>query len=141
LQIVLYGLHEDPALVDKRTDQPVTQVFIFPIVTPLSEIKGLVDYPTQFFREYSWFHKPPVKVTDDSAVFGRSVRFEDKQGQNCVKHGIIRSIYHGARTLSSLKQKSGLVTTFFGLLQAILGQRDLTFADSQTGIPSFRMTL
>lgn len=36
---------------------------------------------------------------------------------------------------------SGLVTTFFGLLQAILGQRDLTFADSQTGIPSFRMTL
>ena len=64
MQIVLYGLHEDPALVDKRTDQPVTQVFIFPIVTPLSEIKGLVDY-----------------------------------------------------------------------------QRDLTFADSQTGIPSFRITL
>ena len=93
-QIVFHPLHEDPALVNERPDQLVAHFFIFPIVTPLSEIKCLVYSATHFFREYSWFHKPPVKVTENPAVLGRRVRLEDKQGENCVKHGIIRSIDH-----------------------------------------------
>ena len=93
-QIVFHSLHEDPALLDERPDQLVAHFFIFPIVTPLSEIKCLVYYAAHFFRENSWFHKPPVKVTKNSAVLGRRVWLEDKQGENCVKHGIIGSIDH-----------------------------------------------
>jgi len=94
LQIVFYSLHEGPALLDERPDQLVAHFFIFPIVSSLSEIKCLVYYAAHFFREYSWFHKPPVKVTENPAVLGRRVRLEDKQGENCVKHSIIRSIDH-----------------------------------------------
>ena len=50
LQIVFHRLHKVPALGDERGDHLVTQFFIFPVVTALSEVEGLVDDAPQFFR-------------------------------------------------------------------------------------------
>jgi len=140
-QIVFHFLHEGPALVDERPYLIVAEFLIFTVIAALSEIKGLIYDPTQFFREYSCFYKSPVKVTENPAVLGGGIGLEDQQGKERVEHTIICPIDHRARTFVTLEKKSGFVNTFLGLLQAISGQFYLTFCRSQTGIPSFRMIL